>query len=85
MLEMSAEMHDRNSLRQQLTAQIIGRMLNDQELRTTPIDAACVSTALELAQSSVAPFDDFFALYKATDDADAIISRYARVLMVNQT
>ena len=70
MVEMSAELHDQYALEPQFVTHLVGRVLAEQHLKSTPIDTAGFKHAQALANSAVNDsFDLFFALYKHTEGA----------------
>jgi prephenate dehydrogenase len=72
MVEMSAELHDQYALEPQFVTHLVGRVLAEQHLRSTPIDTAGFKHAQALANSAENDsFDLFFALYKHTEGAEA--------------
>jgi hypothetical protein len=79
MIEMSAELHDKYSLGPQFITQLIGRILGQQKLKSTPIDTKSFKHALSLAEiSTTDSFDHFFTLYQNAANAADHIARYVR-------
>ncbi len=76
MMEMSAELHDKSTLEPQFLTQLIGRIIDEQKLRSTPVDTVGLKLALRLAETTTAePFDDFYALFTNNPKAGEKIAR----------
>jgi hypothetical protein len=70
MIEMSAELHDEYSLEPQFVTHLLGRILGEQKLHSTPIDTAGSKHAQRLVEITCGDsFDLFFSLYKHTANA----------------
>mmetsp|Transcript_15242 Transcript_15242/g.31346 ORF Transcript_15242/g.31346 Transcript_15242/m.31346 type:complete len:736 (-) Transcript_15242:133-2340(-) len=75
MIEMSAELHDKYSLEPQFVTHLMGRIIGEQKLRSTPVDMAGFKHAQRLADVTCGDsFDLFFALFKHTPKAAATIA-----------